>query len=146
MAEVRRVQRRIGVALWRQIADRVRDAIGRSVDNEVGIAPPKMTSAEQFYVNRHTLRNDLTALDQEGIVRTPQGRSRLTGLVGSRRRLVAASVVLSAMALPLQAAAQEPNFRIGSSVISELKYKPGFKHFDYVNPDAPKGGNLRLSA
>jgi microcin C transport system substrate-binding protein len=49
-------------------------------------------------------------------------------------------------ALPLQASAQEQNFRIGSSVISELKYKPGFTHFDYVNADAPKGGNLRLSA
>ena len=26
----------------------------------------------------------------------------------------------------------------------EPKYKPGFKHFDYVNPDAPKGGELVL--
>jgi microcin C transport system substrate-binding protein len=25
------------------------------------------------------------------------------------------------------------------------KYKPNFKHFDYVNPDAPKGGELILS-
>src|SRR5690606_12941270 len=23
------------------------------------------------------------------------------------------------------------------------KYEPGFTHFDYVNPDAPKGGTLR---
>jgi microcin C transport system substrate-binding protein len=27
----------------------------------------------------------------------------------------------------------------------EVKYKPGFSHFDYVNPDAPKGGSLVLS-
>jgi microcin C transport system substrate-binding protein len=26
------------------------------------------------------------------------------------------------------------------------KYPPDFKHFDYVNPDAPKGGTLRLGA
>lgn len=26
------------------------------------------------------------------------------------------------------------------------KYPPGFAHFDYVNPDAPKGGSLTLSA
>jgi microcin C transport system substrate-binding protein len=26
----------------------------------------------------------------------------------------------------------------------EPKYKNGFKHFDYVNPDAPKGGELKL--
>lgn len=27
----------------------------------------------------------------------------------------------------------------------EPKYGPGFEHFDYVNPDAPKGGTLRLA-
>jgi microcin C transport system substrate-binding protein len=28
----------------------------------------------------------------------------------------------------------------------EPKYRPGFRHFDYVNPRAPKGGELRLAA
>ena len=28
----------------------------------------------------------------------------------------------------------------------EPKYKAGFQHFDYVNPNAPKGGTLKLSA
>ncbi len=28
----------------------------------------------------------------------------------------------------------------GLSIFGELKYAPDFKHFDYVNPDAPKGG------
>jgi microcin C transport system substrate-binding protein len=28
----------------------------------------------------------------------------------------------------------------------DLKYVPGFTHFDYVNPDAPKGGKVRLAA
>jgi microcin C transport system substrate-binding protein len=28
----------------------------------------------------------------------------------------------------------------------EVKYKPGFTHFDYVNPNAPKGGTLKLHA
>src|SRR3546814_16776819 len=28
----------------------------------------------------------------------------------------------------------------------EPKYGPGFRHFDYANPDAPKGGTLRLNA
>lgn len=26
------------------------------------------------------------------------------------------------------------------------KYGPDFKHVDYVNPDAPKGGTLKLNA
>jgi microcin C transport system substrate-binding protein len=34
----------------------------------------------------------------------------------------------------------------GLSLFGNLKYGPGFKHFDYVNPDAPKGGDVRLAA
>ncbi|MBT5079717.1 MAG: ABC transporter substrate-binding protein [Rhodospirillaceae bacterium] len=32
----------------------------------------------------------------------------------------------------------------GFAVLGSLKYGPDFTHFDYVNPDAPKGGRLRL--
>ncbi|MGE0210826.1 MAG: extracellular solute-binding protein [Parvibaculaceae bacterium] len=32
--------------------------------------------------------------------------------------------------------------RHGLSVFGDLKYPPDFKHFDYVNPDAPKGGRI----
>ncbi|WP_322516267.1 extracellular solute-binding protein [Rhodopseudomonas palustris] len=34
-------------------------------------------------------------------------------------------------------------WRHGLSLFGELKYPPGFKRFDYVNPDAPKGGAAR---
>ncbi len=34
----------------------------------------------------------------------------------------------------------------GISLVGELKYGPDFEHFDYVNPDAPAGGEVRLSA
>jgi microcin C transport system substrate-binding protein len=34
----------------------------------------------------------------------------------------------------------------GLSIYGDLKYKAGFKHFDYVNPGAPKGGDVRLAA
>jgi len=34
----------------------------------------------------------------------------------------------------------------GLSIYGDLKYGPGFRHFDYVNPDAPKGGDVRLAA
>ncbi|MBV8890287.1 MAG: ABC transporter substrate-binding protein [Alphaproteobacteria bacterium] len=34
----------------------------------------------------------------------------------------------------------------GMSLFGELKYGAGFSHFDYANPDAPKGGTMRLSA
>jgi microcin C transport system substrate-binding protein len=34
----------------------------------------------------------------------------------------------------------------GLSYFGELKYGPDFKHFDYVNASAPKGGTLRMAA
>ena len=36
--------------------------------------------------------------------------------------------------------AQEEPERHGISAFGDLKYPADFKHFDYVNPDAPKGG------
>lgn len=36
--------------------------------------------------------------------------------------------------------------RHGLSAFGDLKYPAGFRHFDYVNPAAPKGGELRLWA
>ncbi|MGO7077220.1 extracellular solute-binding protein [Rhizobium johnstonii] len=52
---------------------------------------------------------------------------------------------LAGVLVPLSSMAEDQEFRIGSSAINELKYQPGFTHFDYVNPNAPKGGDLRLS-
>lgn len=34
----------------------------------------------------------------------------------------------------------------GYSVWGDFRYAPGFSHFEYVNPQAPKGGELRLVA
>ncbi|MGC1888294.1 MAG: ABC transporter substrate-binding protein, partial [Stellaceae bacterium] len=60
-------------------------------------------------------------------------------------RRVAASLVALFLALgpvAVAAAATTP----GMSLFGDLKYAPDFKHFDYVNPDAPKGGTMRLAA
>ena len=38
------------------------------------------------------------------------------------------------------AMAQERQWRVGTSLLGEPKYQEGFAYFDYVNPDAPKGG------
>ncbi|HEX5936053.1 MAG TPA: ABC transporter substrate-binding protein, partial [Pseudorhizobium sp.] len=65
------------------------------------------------------------------------------------RRLAAflMSLALAAPLLPAEAVAQErePQWRHGIATVGELKYAEGFPHFDYVNPQAPKGGPLRLS-
>jgi microcin C transport system substrate-binding protein len=41
--------------------------------------------------------------------------------------------------------ADEPAWRHATAIIGEPKYSQDFPRFDYVNPDAPKGGTLRLS-
>ncbi|HXV25748.1 MAG TPA: extracellular solute-binding protein [Alphaproteobacteria bacterium] len=53
----------------------------------------------------------------------------------------------AALALaPLLGMAEEVMPRHGIAMHGEPKYGPDFAHFDYVNPDAPKGGTVRLSA
>lgn len=42
--------------------------------------------------------------------------------------------------------AQDTPWRHGSALLGEPKYPAGFKHFDYVNPEAPKGGLVRFGA
>ncbi len=44
------------------------------------------------------------------------------------------------------AADTETGGAIGISMIGPLKYKAGYTHFDYANPDAPKGGTMKLGA
>ncbi|MBL0370403.1 ABC transporter substrate-binding protein [Rhizobium sp. KVB221] len=61
---------------------------------------------------------------------------------GKLARLPGAILALS---LVLPAAALAQSWTNGISTIGQLKYPPGFEHFDYVNPDAPKGGDLHLS-
>ncbi len=57
------------------------------------------------------------------------------------------SAVLGLCLLAGPLSAQDaPQWRHGLSLMGEPKYPEGFKHFDYVNPDAPKAGVLRLSA
>lgn len=59
-------------------------------------------------------------------------------LIRGCHRLLLASIVC----LPLTLTAGQH----GISLHGDLKYAEDFTHFDYVNPDAPKGGSVRLSA
>ncbi len=42
-----------------------------------------------------------------------------------------------------QSGTGEPVWRHALSTFGDIKYPAGFKHFDFVNPDAPKGGVVR---
>ncbi len=63
-------------------------------------------------------------------------------------RRIALALACAALAAPLAtgAAAESGEWRHGSSLFGDIKYPAGFAHFDYVNPDAPKGGTFRQSA
>ena len=67
--------------------------------------------------------------------------------------LAALSPILGRLGIPamgtflgMPALAQERQWQHGLSLFGELKYPEGFKHFDYVNAKAPKGGAVRMVA
>jgi microcin C transport system substrate-binding protein len=55
-----------------------------------------------------------------------------------------AACAINALTRPLPAFAQERPWKHGLSLFGDLKYPAGFKHFDYVNVNAPKGGVVRM--
>lgn len=57
-------------------------------------------------------------------------------------RLLAGSLLLACLSLPAMAAPQHALTLYGEPP----KYPADFKHFAYVNPDAPKGGTFRQSS
>lgn len=71
------MQRQKGVALWRQISDRIRANILAGLYDRTGMVPAETALAQEFEVNRHTVRAALAALQQEGIVRAAQGRGTM---------------------------------------------------------------------
>ncbi len=68
---------------------------------------------------------------------------RLSHAVCSAARVI---ILAAAALLPVVTPASAVEVRHGLSLFDSLKYGPDFEHFDYVNPDAPKGGTLRISA
>lgn len=93
MAGENLVERRAGVALWRQIADRIRQAINLGEFDDIDMMPPEVELARRFGVNRHTVRGAIAALASEGLVEAVQGRGtmilrrdRLSYPIGRRTR------------------------------------------------------------
>ena len=69
---------------------------------------------------------------------------------GLARAWPAALLLVAALLFAVRAEADDPVTKPdgtitshGLSIFGDLKYPADFKHFDYVNPDAPKGGTFR---
>ena len=60
--------------------------------------------------------------------------------------LFLATVALIGNTLWADATSQSVPYRHAISVLHDLKYPSNFTHFDYLNPEAPKGGTLVLEA
>ncbi len=58
----------------------------------------------------------------------------------TRRKTLLLGAAAFASSLARNAEAAQDSERHGVSAFGDLKYPPDFKHFDYVNPNAPKGG------
>ena len=57
------------------------------------------------------------------------------------RAFLVGSLVAGAASASVQAADQKHH---ALSLVGDVRFPAGFKHFDWVNPDAPKGGVVRL--
>ncbi|MGF1631368.1 MAG: phosphonate metabolism transcriptional regulator PhnF [Kiloniellaceae bacterium] len=68
------LQRRAGMALWRQIAETLEKDIKEQVFEPGRRMPTEAELAERFAVNRHTVRRGIAFLEQEGVLRVEQGR------------------------------------------------------------------------
>src|SRR5215475_3114345 len=68
------------------------------------------------------------------------GPNAITALELTRRQTLVLGAAALASAIARPALAQEGPERHGMSAFGDLKYPAEFKHFDYVNPNAPKGG------
>jgi len=72
-------------------------------------------------------------------------RATAAGIAGIVTAMVmTAAIGLSALAPAWATTAAAGGPRHGLSVFGDLKYPADFKHFDYVNPSAPKGGRMSL--
>jgi len=66
--------RRSGVAVWKQIADKLSTEIRDRAYAVAGRLPGEVELAARFNVNRHTMRQALSALQTDGLVRIEPGR------------------------------------------------------------------------
>ncbi len=63
-----------GVALWRQIYEKLAGGIREGFMEPGQRLPSENTLSKEFGVNRHTIRRAMSALEEEGLIRVEQGR------------------------------------------------------------------------
>ncbi len=68
------ITRGSGVALWRQIQDKLEKEIASGALEPEARCPTEFALAARFGVNRHTVRRAIAAMEEKGLLRVEQGR------------------------------------------------------------------------
>ncbi len=127
------LQRRDGVALWRQIAETLESDIKAQVFAPGKQLPTEAELAERFSVNRHTVRRGIAFLEQEGLLRVEQGRgtfvqermvdyklgkrTRFTENIQTQSRIPSGDLVRAVTLSADEALAKNLHIRKGASVV-----------------------------
>lgn len=122
-----------GIALWQQIAGRVRNDIATGRFGPGVRLPTEADLATEFGVNRHTVRRAISALTDEGLLRVEQGRgsfvtedvldyrvgkrTRFTEIVAEQRRAPGGKLVRAAEVAADGQVAKALGIRRGAPVI-----------------------------
>jgi GntR family phosphonate transport system transcriptional regulator len=122
-----------GVTLWRRVADGLERAIAQGTYASGSRLPGEVEIAEQFGVNRHTVRRAIAALAERGLVRAERGsgtyvearriaypigsRTRFSEIVGSSGREAGGRLMASVIESADREIAGRLHLKTGASVI-----------------------------
>jgi microcin C transport system substrate-binding protein len=92
-------------------------------------------------------RRGRIVLPRDGVsTRLADMTPRTNACRGQVMRLTSAALAITLVASLVPAHSSDVSKSHGLSLFGDLKYGADFGNFDYVNPDAPKGGTVRYSA
>jgi GntR family phosphonate transport system transcriptional regulator len=133
-----------GITLWRQVADDLERAIAAGTYRAGAKLPGENEIAEQFQVNRHTVRRALATLIERGLVRAERGsgtyvenrriaypigaRTRFSDIVSTSGREAGGRLLASSVEPATEETAKELRIKPGTHVIrlEHLRQADGF--------------------
>jgi GntR family phosphonate transport system transcriptional regulator len=111
-----------GLALWRQIADQIKGDISKDILGPGCKLPTEILLAQQFKVNRHTIRRSIAELVEEGLLKVPRPCSTFNNPSSTNsaiERLIVCRFTLNCSASTISVGSLQPGPKI-SLLISPL--------------------------
>lgn len=144
------IERKSGIAIWRQIADEVRLNLSAGQMLRDGKLLPEGELASHFGVNRHTVRSAIAALTKEGLLRTEQGRGTFVQMTNKLKYPISSRTRFSAglegqtnvRRITLREEIKEP---ASEDVAKALDLAPGAQTLRIKTVQAADGQNISVS-